>query len=349
MLQAEYNNNTYTFYVTLQDVMYFTITDSYSYLFKFTNDLSGDVKWAYGQNAIIKDRYCQFDIYSTKAGSLDESVFGGVVNFEPNGYWKYEIYLTDGGFSPCGNPNPTEFGTWECTNLAGTSIDSGNMDVDVYEIDDLPADTYQIDEYSTCEPPPTGSPSGYILTQVISNKSCEVSGQRDLLFTRVVRNVNTNTFYINSTADVGSEIRIYNSARTYIHTITTNPESVEIDILPTYNGAQPQIYTVELWKDRSLVDIYNDIHPLSTATVPETKTILASNNYYQDLEGCNNQQVNGSIFFAWRGQGNTVGADYVTPTPLEVGKLLVNEQVGEEQVQYKEHSTVKGTNYIYNE
>jgi len=346
MLQAEYNNNTYTFYVTLQDVMYFTITDSYSYLFKFTNDLSGDVKWAYGQNAIIKDRYCQFDIYSTKSGTITEDVFGGVVDFQDNGYWKYEIYITDGASTPCGNPNPTEFGTWECTNLAGTSIDSGSMDVDVYEIDDLPADTYQIDEYSTCEPPPTGSPSGYILTQVISNKSCEVSGQRDLLFTRVVRNVDTNTFYINSTADVGSDIVIYNSHRTYTHKITANPESVEINIEcnPKY-----QIYTVELRNLKFLVDTYNDITPLSSNTTPESETILASNNYYQDLEGCNNQQVNGSIFFAWRGQGNTVVSDYVTPTPLEVGKLLVNEQVGEEQVQYKEHSTVKGTNYIYNE
>ena len=343
MLQATYNNNTYTFYTTLQDVSNNKLSNSYSFLFKFTNDMSGVVKWGYGQNITISDRYCKFDIYSTEAGTVAESVFGGVINFESNGYWKYEIYITDGSFTPCGNPNPNEVGAWDCTNAVGTSIDSGNMNVDVYEITSLTADTYTIDEYSTCDPAPTGIPSGYQLTQVISSESCNIEYEypRYLLFTRVVRNVNTNTFFINSLAEIGSQIRIYNSTRTYTHNITTKPEAVEINI--ECNAT----YTVELWKELTLVGTYNDINPLSSNVYPETKAILASNNYYIDNEGCDNQIKEGSIFFGWRSQDNTVGSDYSQQLPLEIGKLLVSEQVGEEQVQYNQHKTTEGTNYIY--
>tara|TARA_R110000803_G_scaffold113125_1_gene181505 strand:- start:4 stop:1056 length:1053 start_codon:yes stop_codon:yes gene_type:complete len=350
MLQATYNNNTYTFYVTLQDASSNKLSNSYNFLLKFTNDMSGAVKWGYGQNVTVNDRYCKLEIHSTESGTVAESVFGGVVNFDPNGYWKYEIYLVASGTgSNCGLPNPTEVGTWDCTNVAGTSIDSGNMNVDVYEIITLSADTYTIDDYTTCDPPPTGTPSGYQLTQVISSRVCDTTDAnppRYLLFTRVVRNVNTNTFFIDSLATVGSQIRIYNSTRTYTHNITTQPENIEINIDCNPEG---QIYTVELWKGGSLIDTYNNISPLSSNVYPSAKAILASNNYYTNPTGlCSNQVTEGSIFFGWRSQDNTVN-DYVQAFPLEIGKLLVSEQVGEEQVQYTEREAPASTNYIYND
>ena len=64
---------------------------------------------------------------------------------------------------------------------------------------------------------------------------------------------------------------------------------------------------------------------------------------------CSNQVTEGSIFFGWKAQDNTVGSDYLTGHPLEIGKLLVSEQVGEEQVQYTEREAPATTNYIYNE
>ena len=342
MLQATYNNNTYTFYVTLQDVSVTKLTSSaFKFLFKFTNDISGDVKWGYGQNATIADRYCKFDIFSTSAGTVAESVFEGIVNLEPNGYWKYEVYVVSGDFSPCGAPNPTQFGTWDCTNVVGTSIDSGDMNVDVYQITTLPDDTYTIDEYSTCDPAPTGTPSGYQLSQVIYNKADDL---RRLLFTRVVRNATTNTFFIDVITDtdlIDYDIKIYNSNRTYVHNITTDPEVVEINI--ECDSVYPS-YTVELWRGGSLLERYNDITPLSSNVYPDSKSILASNNYHQG-----NPVIEGSIFFGWRAQDNTVDSDYQQGNPLEIGKLLVSEQVGEEQVQYNQHESPKDTNYIYND
>ena len=244
-------------------------------------------------------------------------------------------------------PNPNEVGTWDCTNLAGTSIDSGNMNVDVYEIKALVADTYKIDGYTTCFPPPTGPPTVNPISQVILTKVCDTTDAnppRHLLFTRVVRNVNTNTFFINSIAEVDSQIKIYNTVRTYTYNISTQPEEVEINI--QVNGG----YTVELWKGGSLIDTYNDISPLSSATAPAGQAILASNNHYSNPTSlCDNQVTEGSIFFGWRAQDNSIGDYFSSDFPLEIGKLLVSEQIGEEQVQYTEREAPPSTNYIYNE
>jgi hypothetical protein len=58
------------------------------FLCKFTNDLSGTVKYAYGQSQTIRERYTDF----TLTHNTTENVFTGAINFKPYGFWKYEIY-----------------------------------------------------------------------------------------------------------------------------------------------------------------------------------------------------------------------------------------------------------------
>jgi len=311
--------------------------------------MSGAVKWGYGQNQVVYDRYTELSIYSTQGGTLAEDVSGGIIDFSPNGYWKYEIYVADWDQSgaPC-PPNPTEFGTWQCTNLAGAVIDSGNMDVNVYEITPLVADTYRITEYDTCNPPP--STGGYYLNQQILSKHCQGDAgdpARFLYFTRVERYQNFNSFFIDSVATIGSEIRVYNTTLTYVHTITTQPESVVMNIA-CFNLNPP--YTVELWKGGSLIDTYNNFHPLSSKMYPSNHSLLCSNNQYiDDASSCPTTfPFSGSIFFAFNGSYNSTGGDVYTEA-IEIGKLLVSEQVGEEQVQYTEREAPPSTNYIYNE
>jgi len=346
MLHAQYNNNVYVFYVTTQDAQ--SYGSNLGFLFKFTNDMSGAVKWGYGQDIDVNARYTKLSIYSTQGGVVDESVLGGYVDLEPNGYWKYEIYMADYSNTACGAPNPTEFGTWQCTNSASTVIDSGNMDVDVYEIKTLVADIYTITEYDTCNPPPTAV-VGSSISQVITEKDCiQESGDppRYLHFTRVERHPTTNSFYIDSVAEVGSEIRVYNPIITYTHTITTQPESFVMNI-----DCQTQIgFNVELWKGGSLIDTYNNFHPQSSVVYPDIQNILCSNNQYlQSGENCPSTfPYTGSIFFAWNGVWNSVGADVYTEA-VEIGKLLVSEQLGDEQVQYTENESPSDTNYIYND
>ena len=127
-----------------------------------------------------------------------------------------------------------------------------------------------------CNPPP--STGGFSLDQQILSKHCQGDvgdPARFLYFTRVERYQNFNSFFIDSVATIGSEIRVYNTTLTYVHTITTQPESVVMNIACT--SLIPP-YTVELWKDGSLIDTYNNINPLSSSTYPSRYAILCSNN-----------------------------------------------------------------------
>ena len=58
------------------------------WLFKFTNDLTKDIKYAYGNIASTNDRYVKQGV----AHNLTEDIFASRINFKPYGYWKYEVY-----------------------------------------------------------------------------------------------------------------------------------------------------------------------------------------------------------------------------------------------------------------
>jgi hypothetical protein len=348
MLRAQYDNNSYTFYVTLKDT-YTYGGGNMGFLFKFTNDMSGAVKWGYGQNVVNTDRYTKLTIFSTQGGIVAEDVIFGIVNFEPNGYWKYEIYLTGYYPTPCGGIDPTQNGLWQCTDSATppTKIASGKLNVDVEQITNLSAETYTIGDLTTCDP----DYSYNTMTQVIKYIDCQSAigkvGEppRKFYFTRVVRNATTNTFYIDSQADEGTHIKIYSTTKTYIHIITTEPEQIVINI------ATNDTYTFEHWNKNTLLDTYNPITTLQSLPpkfIFDAFAILCSNNEYSDGECSPYLPLTGSIFFALNKTGNFFG-DEALEGPLELGKLYVEEQVGNEQVQYTENESPSDTNYIYND
>ena len=82
--------STATFYVTTEDKRIDTSVPSSQirFLVKLTNDLSGTVKYAYGQNQTIRERYTNF----TLTHNTTENVFTGAINLKPFGYHKYELY-----------------------------------------------------------------------------------------------------------------------------------------------------------------------------------------------------------------------------------------------------------------
>tara|TARA_R110000823_G_scaffold164267_1_gene296458 strand:- start:630 stop:1169 length:540 start_codon:yes stop_codon:yes gene_type:complete len=69
------------------------------YLFKFTNDMTGDVVYVYPEKGVgaqvQSDRYFTA-FFSSLLTTVDNnfSLYGidGLINFVPNGYWKYEVY-----------------------------------------------------------------------------------------------------------------------------------------------------------------------------------------------------------------------------------------------------------------
>tara|TARA_R110000744_G_scaffold167994_1_gene285560 strand:- start:416 stop:892 length:477 start_codon:yes stop_codon:yes gene_type:complete len=58
------------------------------WLFKFTNDLTKDVKYVYGNIVSQNDRFINQKILH----NTTEDTFTGALNFKPYGYWSYEVY-----------------------------------------------------------------------------------------------------------------------------------------------------------------------------------------------------------------------------------------------------------------
>ena len=61
--------------------------DNTRYLFKFTNDMSGAVQYAYPEQQLY-NRYSMFSF----SYNATPDVFLGRVDLKPAGYWKYEVY-----------------------------------------------------------------------------------------------------------------------------------------------------------------------------------------------------------------------------------------------------------------
>jgi len=95
MLHITYGS-TGTFYVTTEEKRINTsvATSKIRLLFKFTNDMSKVVKYAYGQSLDHNDNIRKYQRYTkaTVSHNTTENVYTGAVNFKPFGFWKYEIY-----------------------------------------------------------------------------------------------------------------------------------------------------------------------------------------------------------------------------------------------------------------
>ena len=95
MLHITYGS-TGTFYVTTEEKRINTsvATSKIRLLFKFTNDMSKVVKYAYGQSLDHNDNIRTYQRYTkaTISHNTTENVYTGAVNFKPFGFWKYEIY-----------------------------------------------------------------------------------------------------------------------------------------------------------------------------------------------------------------------------------------------------------------
>jgi hypothetical protein len=81
-------NSSFHAYIQTQDVRIGTASDTNTrYLFKFTNDMSGAVQYAYPEQQLY-NRYSRFSF----SYNATPDVFLGRVDLKPAGYWKYEVY-----------------------------------------------------------------------------------------------------------------------------------------------------------------------------------------------------------------------------------------------------------------
>ena len=82
--------STISSYLTLEEKRIHTTVDASKvrYLFKFTNDMTGTVKYCYGRKISTNDRYVQNDF----THNTTEDLYNSDINFKPFGFWKYEVY-----------------------------------------------------------------------------------------------------------------------------------------------------------------------------------------------------------------------------------------------------------------
>ena len=62
-----------------------------AYLFKFTNDMSGDIVYVYPQKAEVWNRYGLFQFLY----NIVPDIFTGQIDLQPSGYYKYEVFQVD--------------------------------------------------------------------------------------------------------------------------------------------------------------------------------------------------------------------------------------------------------------
>jgi len=118
MQHTTYGSTT-TFNVTTEDKRIDTSVPSSQirFLVKFTNDLSANVKYAYGQTQTIRERYTNFSF----SHNTTENVFTGAINLTPFGYYKYEIYeVSFNGTVPTLDANTAPISETDVANDTGS-------------------------------------------------------------------------------------------------------------------------------------------------------------------------------------------------------------------------------------
>jgi hypothetical protein len=118
MQHATYGSTT-NFYVTTEDKRIDTTVPSTQirFLVKFTNDLSGNVKYSYGQSQTIRERYTDFSF----THNTTENVFTGAINLTPFGYYKYEVYeVSFNGTVPTLDANTAPINETDAANNTGS-------------------------------------------------------------------------------------------------------------------------------------------------------------------------------------------------------------------------------------
>jgi hypothetical protein len=138
MLHITYGSNA-DFYVTTEDQRIDTsvANSRIRLLFKFTNDMTGTSKYAYGQSTTFSDSIYNRYTKVTINHNTTENIYSGRVNFKPYGFWNYEIYevsyngtINDGDLSASNSPaneNDTADVTGSTHGTVKGKVESGKL------------------------------------------------------------------------------------------------------------------------------------------------------------------------------------------------------------------------------
>lgn len=127
MIHVTYGQNLIARLSLLESKINTTVDESkLRWLFKFTNDLTKSVQYAYATIVSENDRYVENAINH----NTTPDIFSGRVDFKPYGHWSYEVYevswIGTVGINDTNAPNSE-------TEVLSTSIDNGVVEGKVHE------------------------------------------------------------------------------------------------------------------------------------------------------------------------------------------------------------------------
>ena len=360
MLQAIYQEPIYTFYVTTEDrrINRSVPVANLRYLFKFTNNMSGAVKWSFGQNQEVFDRYTKVEFYpNDTVAKQPENPYLGLIDLSPNGYWNYEVYECSSEtviptLTNCNAPlSPlADFGSFTISNFAGdvlvsevfTNTTSVFYNKYVENLDGYDVSSIQ---YNPIEQLSCGVTLG---TQVLPIQQQALFGE--VPYTEIQNCVQTATgitFDVVSNMPIGYSYAFRQAGTSIdfqITDITTLPQITSHSVAQhtpyILNNVEMYCYTLPGGAAGGGDDTFNKIHNIYPHKKPTDRfgcTVRLIANHEQLDDGV---VVKKGTAWVMASNGDTLNS---TSSGLlningevEEGKLYVEEKAGSEQVQYLE-------------
>ena len=370
MLQAIYQEPKYIFYVTTEDrrINRSLPVANLRYLFKFTNNMSGDVKWSFGQNQEVFDRYTKVEFYpNDTVAKQPEDPYLGLIDLWENGYWNYEVYECSSEtviptLTNCNAPlSPfADFGSFTVSDFAGNVLVSDvftntqsifyNQYVDNLDgTSDIPiTELNPIVQLSSCGVQ-LGTQGIRVKQQVLPVPVLGIASQF-ITFENCVQTSTGITFDVRSDMPIGYSY----SFRKYVGSVPTEVDITEITTNPQTTSHSLAEY-IPYSSGFNLVEMitysasgggasgldfgtYYDLNPLKKqpARFGHTSQLIV-NHEYLDAGGNVTKKGNG-WFMAVNGETyNSTSSGLLNINgKVEEGKLYVEEKAGSEEVRYLE-------------
>jgi len=356
MLQAIYQEPIYTFYITTEDrrINRSVPVANLRYLFKFINNMSGAVKWSYGQNQSVYNRYTKIEFYPNDTVAKEpENEYLGIIDLTPNGYWNYEVYecssetvisVLDFYNAPLDPSLPSTAGSWVAKNPSGTVLGSKNFDTTlVYyneEVTNFVADDQPINVNTYELLDETGA---VYISQLLWVKTEPFRAEGQFVrWTNIVQTATGTDYYYESNCPVGSSFGFRYDAGSspdfMYHNLTTYPETGMFSVPqnPNYTTSASLVVEILIYSSPNGASGQGTVLGIPLMIKPVTNPISVSDGISYPL-GVNNQMD---------GDDNPNNGWFMFPSQffafltingvVEQGKLYVGEIAGEEQVQYLE-------------
>ena len=338
--------------------------DQLDFMFKLTNDMTGDIIYVYSASVSVLDRYTLLSLAPTDV--TNQNLFNGFFNGLPVGYYGYELYeLTKESSASisktCSSAPKDTTGTIGVVNLSlsGTTVFTQNLNGknDVYDkqVSNLDAGTYTFNIDNQCG---DNIHTGGMLINSINSQS---DNTRFVEITSVTQTSTGINFTVVSKMPIGHSYAFSQggASETQITDITTNPQTTTHSFSQVGNPTlSANLVELKQYNQTggavgggAIVGSTVNIRPLSNPSSYFGITIVLASNDVLLEHGSSTVREKGSVFISaiyGATSTSTTKGYYTLQGQVTEGKMYISQ--GDEnlkEVTYKEYEEATSTNYIY--